>query len=94
LKHHDTEKEGIFMHVSIIITMLFVGIILGFIGAGGSGFIISLLTLLFGVSIVFIRSSQPLPGRQSFCKNRDNSRAVWRGRGLYRVAFFRANPQH
>ncbi|WP_018664968.1 sulfite exporter TauE/SafE family protein [Heyndrickxia acidiproducens] len=39
------------MHVSIIITMLFVGIILGFIGAGGSGFIISLLTLLFGVSI-------------------------------------------
>ncbi|GER68658.1 sulfite exporter TauE/SafE family protein [Weizmannia acidilactici] len=39
------------MHVSILVTMLFVGVTLGFIGAGGSGFIISLLTLLFGISI-------------------------------------------
>ncbi|AWP36526.1 sulfite exporter TauE/SafE family protein [Heyndrickxia coagulans] len=39
------------MHVSILITMFLTGLILGFIGAGGAGFIISLLTILFGVSI-------------------------------------------
>ena len=39
------------MDVSIILTMLAVGLILGFVGAGGSGFIISILTLLYGVSV-------------------------------------------
>lgn len=39
------------MDVSIVLTMLAVGLILGFVGAGGSGFIISILTLLYGVSV-------------------------------------------
>ncbi|MDT2046052.1 sulfite exporter TauE/SafE family protein [Priestia flexa] len=39
------------MHISIILTMLAVGLILGFVGAGGSGFIISLLTLFFNVPV-------------------------------------------
>jgi uncharacterized membrane protein YfcA len=37
--------------LEIIITMFAVGLILGFVGAGGSGFIISVLTALFGFSI-------------------------------------------
>ncbi|MFB5189292.1 sulfite exporter TauE/SafE family protein [Alicyclobacillus fastidiosus] len=35
----------------IVLTMLVVGLILGFVGAGGSGVIIALLTTVFGVSI-------------------------------------------
>ena len=35
----------------ITFTMLLMGILLGFIGAGGSGFIIALLTVVFGVPI-------------------------------------------
>lgn len=35
----------------ITLTMLLLGILLGFIGAGGSGFIIALLTVVFGVPI-------------------------------------------
>ncbi|MDF2786979.1 MAG: rane protein [Neobacillus sp.] len=35
----------------ITLTMFLIGILLGFIGAGGSGFIIALLTVVFGVSI-------------------------------------------
>jgi uncharacterized membrane protein YfcA len=37
--------------VPVIVTMFVVGLILGFIGAGGSGFIISILTVGFGFSI-------------------------------------------
>ena len=37
--------------MAITITMLFLGILLGFIGAGGSGFIIAILTVLFNVPI-------------------------------------------
>jgi len=37
--------------MAIIITMLVLGAILGFIGAGGSGFIITILTLVFKVPI-------------------------------------------
>ncbi|MFS0634460.1 sulfite exporter TauE/SafE family protein [Mesobacillus foraminis] len=37
--------------MSIMITMLFLGLILGFIGAGGSGFIIALLVTIFNVPI-------------------------------------------
>ncbi|MGD6893536.1 sulfite exporter TauE/SafE family protein [Bacillus infantis] len=37
--------------MAITFTMLFLGILLGFIGAGGSGFIIALLTVVFGVPI-------------------------------------------
>ena len=35
----------------ITLTMFLIGILLGFIGAGGSGFIIALLTVVFGVPI-------------------------------------------
>ncbi|MEH7176844.1 sulfite exporter TauE/SafE family protein [Neobacillus vireti] len=35
----------------ITFTMLLLGILLGFVGAGGSGFIIALLTVMFGVPI-------------------------------------------
>lgn len=34
-----------------MLTMLLMGILLGFVGAGGSGFIIAILTVLFGVPI-------------------------------------------
>ena len=37
--------------MEIIITMLVLGGVLGFIGAGGSGFIIAILTLIFNVPI-------------------------------------------
>ncbi|WP_458413276.1 sulfite exporter TauE/SafE family protein [Schinkia sp. CFF1] len=37
--------------MAIIITMLLLGILLGFIGAGGAGFIIAILTLMFNVPI-------------------------------------------
>ncbi|MCL5065494.1 MAG: sulfite exporter TauE/SafE family protein [Firmicutes bacterium] len=37
--------------IAIILTMFALGIVLGFVGAGGSGFIIALLTVLFGFSI-------------------------------------------
>ena len=36
------------MFVQILLTMFAVGLLLGFVGAGGSGFIISLLTVAFG----------------------------------------------
>jgi len=39
------------MFVQILLTMFAVGLLLGFVGAGGSGFIISLLTVAFGYSI-------------------------------------------
>jgi hypothetical protein len=35
----------------ITLTMFLIGILLGFNGAGGAGFIIALLTVIFGVSI-------------------------------------------
>lgn len=38
----SVERRNSFMDVSIILTMLAVGLILGFVGAGGSGFIISI----------------------------------------------------
>ncbi|MED4206146.1 sulfite exporter TauE/SafE family protein [Neobacillus mesonae] len=37
--------------MAITLTMLVMGILLGFVGAGGSGFIIAILTVLFGVPI-------------------------------------------
>ncbi|OAA83524.1 hypothetical protein WY13_03311 [Clostridium ljungdahlii] len=39
------------MAVQIILVMFIVGIALGFVGAGGSGFIISILTVIFGFTI-------------------------------------------
>lgn len=39
------------MIAAIIVTMFVVGLLLGFVGAGGSGFIISILTTVFGFSI-------------------------------------------
>lgn len=39
------------MTIQIILTMFIVGILLGFVGAGGSGFIISILTIIFGFPI-------------------------------------------
>lgn len=38
-------------YLTITLTMFLMGILLGFIGAGGSGFIIALLTVVFGVPI-------------------------------------------
>ncbi len=38
-------------YVAIIITMLVMGILLGFVGAGGAGFIIAILTLVFHIPI-------------------------------------------
>ncbi|QQE77702.1 sulfite exporter TauE/SafE family protein [Alicyclobacillus sp. SO9] len=35
----------------VFLFMIFIGLLLGFIGAGGSGFIISILTLVFGIPI-------------------------------------------
>lgn len=35
----------------IILTMLLLGILLGFVGAGGAGFVIALLTLIFDIPI-------------------------------------------
>ena len=37
--------------MAIIITMFLMGILLGFVGAGGAGFIIAVLTLVFHVPI-------------------------------------------
>ncbi len=37
--------------MAIIITMLLMGILLGFVGAGGAGFIIAILTLVFHIPI-------------------------------------------
>lgn len=37
--------------MAIALTMFVLGIVLGFVGAGGSGFIIAILTVIFGVSI-------------------------------------------
>jgi uncharacterized protein len=37
--------------LSIALTMFVMGILLGFVGAGGSGFIIAILTVIFGVPI-------------------------------------------
>ena len=37
--------------MAIVLTMLLLGILLGFVGAGGSGFIIAILTVLFGIPI-------------------------------------------
>jgi len=37
--------------LAIVLTMLVMGILLGFVGAGGSGFIIAILTVLFGIPI-------------------------------------------
>ncbi|EEM70652.1 hypothetical protein bthur0009_34050 [Bacillus thuringiensis serovar andalousiensis BGSC 4AW1] len=38
-------------YVAIIITMLVMGVLLGFVGAGGAGFIIAILTLVFHIPI-------------------------------------------
>lgn len=48
--------EGIYelsegMELAIALTMFVLGMLLGFVGAGGSGFIIAILTVLFGVPI-------------------------------------------
>ena len=37
--------------MAIVLTMLLLGAILGFVGAGGSGFIIAILTLVFKIPI-------------------------------------------
>ena len=37
--------------MAIIITMLLMGVLLGFVGAGGAGFIIAILTLVFHIPI-------------------------------------------
>ncbi len=37
--------------MAIMLTMFLLGVLLGFVGAGGSGFIIAILTVLFGVPI-------------------------------------------
>jgi len=39
------------MIIEIVLTMFAIGVILGFVGAGGSGFIISILTAVFGYAI-------------------------------------------
>jgi uncharacterized protein len=39
------------MELAIALTMFVMGILLGFVGAGGSGFIIAILTVIFGVPI-------------------------------------------
>jgi uncharacterized protein len=39
------------MELAIVLTMFVMGILLGFVGAGGSGFIIAILTVIFGVPI-------------------------------------------
>ncbi|MED1467282.1 sulfite exporter TauE/SafE family protein [Bacillus salipaludis] len=39
------------MELAIALTMFGLGVLLGFVGAGGSGFIIAILTVLFGVPI-------------------------------------------
>ncbi|WP_211093499.1 sulfite exporter TauE/SafE family protein [Cohnella fermenti] len=39
------------MVIELVVTMATVGLLLGFVGAGGSGFIISLLTVVFGYPI-------------------------------------------
>jgi uncharacterized membrane protein YfcA len=43
------QTEGIML--AIALTMLELGVLLGFVGAGGSGFIIAILTVIFGVPI-------------------------------------------
>jgi uncharacterized protein len=43
------QSEG--MKLAIVLTMFVLGILLGFVGAGGSGFIIAILTVIFGVPI-------------------------------------------
>lgn len=43
------QSEG--MELAIVLTMFVLGILLGFVGAGGSGFIIAILTVIFGVPI-------------------------------------------
>src|SRR3954451_15665458 len=42
-------SEG--MKLAIVLTMFVLGVLLGFVGAGGSGFIIAILTVIFGVPI-------------------------------------------
>src|SRR3954467_13262602 len=39
------------MELAIVLTMFVLGVLLGFVGAGGSGFIIAILTVVFGVPI-------------------------------------------
>lgn len=39
------------MKLAIVLTMFVLGVLLGFVGAGGSGFIIAILTVVFGVPI-------------------------------------------
>ncbi|MDF2669343.1 MAG: hypothetical protein K0R67_1649 [Paenibacillus sp.] len=39
------------MMISVVFTMMAVGLLLGFVGAGGSGFIIAILTVVFGFPI-------------------------------------------
>jgi hypothetical protein len=39
------------MVFQLVVTMLAFGLILGFVGAGGSGFIISILSMVFGYPI-------------------------------------------
>ena len=42
-------SEG--MKLAIVLTMFVLGVLLGFVGAGGSGFIIAILTVIFGFPI-------------------------------------------
>lgn len=44
------KKKGIFVLI-VLCTMLVIGLLLGFVGAGGSGFIIAILTEVFGIPI-------------------------------------------
>lgn len=48
-KRRNRRKWG--FHLAIIITMLVLGMLLGFVGAGGAGFIIAILTLMFHIPI-------------------------------------------
>lgn len=49
--HVDGEKNVFMTEAAILATMFVAGLILGFVGAGGSGFIIALLTALFGIPV-------------------------------------------
>ncbi|MEY8762617.1 MULTISPECIES: sulfite exporter TauE/SafE family protein [Clostridium] len=51
LKFTTCKKGVLILVIQIIFTMFLVGMVLGFVGAGGSGFIISILTVIFGFPI-------------------------------------------
>lgn len=84
--------------MAMILTMFLMGILLGFIGAGGSGFIIAILTVLYGVPIhtalgtslaamVFttLRDLQPLPPGKYRYENGAHRRRFWCHYRFYRL---------